>query len=561
MAVSARPDDSHVTPGSVDDQATAVNRPGSGPARRPARRVWPGYLFLGVLALYLFTAAGQFQTVDAAQELGVAVSLRHGNGVRSDFPIGAAGGTSFGRSGHAYAGHDIGSSLLYLPFTLIPGTVEHRATRSADGTPTAGLVPNRRLYFAASFLAPLLGALIVLVFALLLDESGFDPATVVVTALALAFTTTIWVYAHVSFDSTATALAVLAALWCAVRFLHRGAPRDALATGTCLAAGVLVRVDTLVMVPFLALPVLIGAYRQQKQQVGAPRRSLTAVVAPVVVAVAVALAYNWYRFGSITDNGHTDDGFLAFNPRIGEGLFGQIASPGKGLLVFSPLLIVALFRWRWFLRRHAVVAGSIAGATIATLLAHSAIVGWAGDQAWGARFTVVVVPLVALPLARVVQEIRHGRITLAGRIATVALAVAGFVIQVSGVVVDFFAVVVARRLRGEDTATSLTHAAYLDGLAVVWRAVGHAQPYADLTPGWISSLQVARVDLWWVRVAQVSGWNVFTVGIPVLLVGVAGWAGFRLRHELIGRDDPPRTTPPGGSPTGRSTLPSGAGPR
>jgi hypothetical protein len=160
VAVSARPDDSHVTPGSVDDQAPAVNRPGSGPARRPARRVWPGYLFLGVLALYLFTAAGQFQTVDAAQELGVAVSLRHGNGVRSDFPIGAAGGTSFGRNGHAYAGHDIGSSLLYLPFTLIPGTVEHRATRSADGTPTAGLVPNRRLYFAASFLAPLLGALI-----------------------------------------------------------------------------------------------------------------------------------------------------------------------------------------------------------------------------------------------------------------------------------------------------------------------------------------------------------------------------------------------------------------
>ncbi|HET8931120.1 MAG TPA: hypothetical protein VFN21_10725 [Acidimicrobiales bacterium] len=525
--MNAASDDRPASMGCQDEQRPPTSLP-------PARRTWAGWLFLGVLALYLFTAAGQFQTVDAAQELGVAVSLRHGNGVRSDFPVGAGGGTTVGRDGHRYAGHDIGSSLLYLPYTLIPGTAEHRVTttRTDDSQPRA-LVPNQRLYFAASFLAPLLGALIVLVFALLLAELGFDPTTVVVTASALAFATTVWVYAHVSFDSTATSLAAVAAVWCAVRFLRQGTPRDALATGACLAAGVLVRVDTLVMVPFLALPVLIGAYRQWKQKVARPIASIVAVAAPVTGAFAAALVYNWYRFGSITDNGHTDDGFLAFNPRLGEGLFGQIASPGKGLLVFSPLLIVALFRWRWFLKRHAVIAGSVAGATIATLLAHAAIVGWAGDQAWGARFTVVVVPLVAIPLARVVQEIRDHRIGTAGRVATGAAAVVGFVIQVSGVFVDFFAVVVARRLRGEDTATSLTHAAYVDGLGVLWRAVTHAQPYADLTPAWIASLQVARLDVWWVRAAQVSGWNPFTVCIPLVLLGLACWAGLRLRRVVF----------------------------
>ena len=520
-----------------------VRSRGASTTRRVAGRGWLGWLFVGVLAIYSLTGAGQFQTVDAAQELGVAVSLRHGNGVRSDFPVGAGGGTTVGRHGHAYAGHDIGSSLLYLPFTLIPDTVHQTTVVPGDRTgpaPAAGTVatggeflqPNQRLYFAASFLAPVLGALVVLVFALLLAELRFDPVTVTITSLALAFTTAIWVYAHVSFDSTATTLAVSTALWGAARFHRRAAPDDALLTGACLAAGVLIRVDTVVMVPFLACPVAIGAYRQWKEKSGTPVRSIAALVGPVAVAVAVDLAYNWYRFGSIADNGHADDGFLQFNARIGEGLFGQIASPGKGLLVFSPLLVVALFRWRWFLRRHTVIAGSSLAAIVAALVAHAAIVGWAGDQAWGSRFTVVVVPLLAIPLARVVQEIRNGRIGTPLRITTALLAVVGFVIQLTGVLVDFFAVVVARRLRGEDTATSLTHAAYVDGLAVLWHAARTSQPYVDLTPAWVTALHAARVDLWWVRAAQVSGWNVFTVGIPVVLVAVACGAGIGLRRSL-----------------------------
>lgn len=509
------------------------------------RRLWPAWLFIVVFATYLFTGAGQFQTVDAAQELGAAVSLRHGNGLRSDFPVGAGGGTTIGRHGDAFAAHDIGATLLYLPFTLIPGTAVRTTTPSPAGghthdetsptTTSTGhdqLRPSKRGYFAASFLAPLLGALIVVVFAFVLDELGFDAVTVTVTSLALAFTTTVWVYAHVSFDSTAVALAVLAAVWGAVRFQRRSTPMDALVVGGCLAAGVLVRSDTLVMVPFLALPVLIGVYRQRQEHTGAPVRTLIAVGAPLVAAVAVNLAYNWYRFGSITDNGHADDGFLQFNPRIAEGLFGQIASPGKGLLVFSPLVIVALFRWRWFLRRHAPIAGSIAAACAATLVAHAAIVGWAGDQAWGSRFTVVVVPLLAIPLARVVDELRHGRIGVPGRLGIAMATLAGFVVQITGVFVDFFAVVVARRLRGEDTATSMTHAAYLDGLVVLWHAIGSVQPYRDLTPAWIESLHVARLDLWWVRTAQVSGWNLFTVGVPAALVAIAVWAGVGLHRSV-----------------------------
>lgn len=504
------------------------------PSSRPAVRRRLAWLFVGVLAVYLFTAAGQFQTVDAAQELGVATSIRHGNGFRSEFPLGAGGGTTLGRGGGRYAGHDIGSSLLYLPVTLIPGTAEAVAAhpRSDATASTRQVRPSKRGYFAASFLPPVLGALIVVVFALLLDELGIDKTSATLTALALAFTTTIWVYAHVSFDSTATALAVIVAAWMLARWRRSPRPMVALAVGVALGAGVLVRVDTLVMVPFLVAPILFDSLRPPRLEGGRRLRSVLGAVGPVVIAVAVDLAYNWYRFGSIADNGHADDGFLKFNPRIIDGFIGQTISPGKGLLVFSPLVLVALFRWRWFLRRHTAVAAAFASACLATLLAHSAIVGWAGDQAWGARFTVPVVPLLLVPLARIVEEIRHGRVAPLARLATWGLAIVGFAIQLAGVLVDFFAVVTARRLRGDDTTTSLTHPGYLDGLAVLINAIGSAQPYRDLSAATIASLHVARLDLWWVRAAQVSGWNILTVAVPILVIGVALWAFAKLASSL-----------------------------
>lgn len=521
-------------PDPPESNREAAERAGTPESPRGTSSAWKRWLFLGVLAVYALTGAGQFQTVDAAQELGAAVSLRHGHGLRSDFPEGAGGGTTRGRDGALYAAHDIGSTLLYLPFTLIPGSSTQRVATATD-TGHVGhqvLLPSKRLYFAASFAAPLLGALIVLVFACLLEELGFDPVTTTWTALALAFTTAIWVYAHVSFDSTATALAIVGTAWGAARFMRRRAPRDALLTGAFAAGALLVRIDSLVMVPFLAAPVLWTTIRDRRTRAPLDTKSLTALVGPVAAAIVIDLAYNWWRFGSILDNGHADDGYLQTNSRIGDGFFGQVASPGKGLLVFSPLLIVALFRWRWFLRRHTVFATSIAGATVATLLAHSAIVGWAGDQAWGARFTVPVIALVAIPLARVIQEIRHQRASHATRLAVIGVAAIGFVIQLSGVLVDFFAVVTARRLRGEDTTTSLWHPAYLDGLVVAGRAISHSQPHADLTVAWAQALHVARFDLWWVRAAQVSGWNVFTIGIPILTIACAVMSFRRLHRHL-----------------------------
>ncbi len=351
-----------------------------GDAAVDVRTRWHRWLFLGVLAAYLFTAAGQFQTIDAAQELSVAVSIRAGRGVQSDYGSGVGGHTDVGRNGWTYGVHDIGSSLAYLPLTLVPGTIDRLPP--SNSVHHERLLPSRRLFFVASFLPPLFGALIVLVFARLVGELGFDPVTSATTALLVAFASTIWVFAHISFDVTLATLALLTAVWFLIRFRKSGAGSDALILGACLGASVIVRVDSLVMVAVLVLPTL----PMIRSKTGKWRaRVAAAVFLPIVVGIAIDLTYNWWRFGSVTDNGHRNDPWLHVTNQVGKGIYGQVLSPGKGLLVFSPILIVALFAWRWFIRKDAVLALSIIGACGANIFAHALTVGWAGDQAWGSR--------------------------------------------------------------------------------------------------------------------------------------------------------------------------------
>lgn len=500
-----------------------------------AHTAWKRWLFLVVLAVYALTAAGQFQTYDAGQELSVAVSIRAGRGVQSDFARDPNGGTVEGRDGWSYTPHDIGSSLLYLPLTVIPGSIRRVPPGAPDradlGVPgREALLPSTRLYFVASFLPGLLAALTVLVFAFILDELGFDPTTSLLTAFALAFTSTIWVYAHISFDATASALAATCAVWALVRFRRTRSPAAALGTGCALAAAVVIRSDAVIMAPLL-LAVLPWLARD-----GAPlgRRAVlerTLIgIAPVVVAGATNLAYNWWRFGSILESGHSENIWIAPSGSFGQGFFGQVMSADKGMIVYSPLLLAALFGWPRLWRRSRPVAAGILAASLAVLVSHSMIVNWSGAIAWGSRFMVPVVPMLLLPLAFVVDDIRRRRTGIITIGVTTLLALAGLAVQFAGVFVDFSRVVTMDRLRDPDALSQLLRLPYVDGFRVMLRGFRTAQPYFDLPADLVDRLGVARFDLWWVRAAEVSGWNVFTLGIPAALVSVAVWAAFRLHR-------------------------------
>ena len=107
-------------------------------------------------------------------------------------------------------------------------------------------------------------------------------------------------------------------------------------------------------------------------------------------------------------------------------------SPGKSLLLFVPVVILAPWGWvRWFIEGRRREALLFVTAFVVWLLFHAGWWTWHGGWSWGPRFMVPMLPFLILPLGSL------WRLGTGARIAIVVLALIGFLIQLGGVLVDF----------------------------------------------------------------------------------------------------------------------------
>ena len=126
-----------------------------------------------------------------------------------------------------------------------------------------------------------------------------------------------------------------------------------------------------------------------------PRR-IPSLVAWGLAPVLFVLAYQWAYFGSPVKHGFS--GSLGrFSTPWGEGHLGLLVSPAKGLIVFTPIVLVALLGLVRALRRGERWLTLALGAAV---LAHFALMGrwgdWHGGQSFGPRLMTDALPLMFL---------------------------------------------------------------------------------------------------------------------------------------------------------------------
>jgi len=124
--------------------------------------------------------------------------------------------------------------------------------------------------------------------------------------------------------------------------------------------------------------------------------------------------YNAVRFGSPLETGYEE----AVRTGLGVGLFetpfylgaaGLLVSPGKGVLLFNPLLVLAM-PGAWALRRtRPRLATMIVGTLIVSVLLHGRCTTWAGDFTWGPRYLASQVGLWMLGLSPLLARPRGRR--------------------------------------------------------------------------------------------------------------------------------------------------------
>jgi hypothetical protein len=175
----------------------------------------------------------------------------------------------------------------------------------------------------------------------------------------------------------------------------------------------------------LLLPVALAAALWSE---GARPRDFGRLLAPVAAAGALGAAYNWFALGSLA-GGYP----VLLDGNFFGGLAGLLASPGRGLLLYTPVACFALAclapAARAGLRTHGAVAVAAASFGVLHILAIALWPKWWGGYCWGPRLLTEILPGMTILVALGTPALATRR----ARVLFAAVAAYGLAIQALGV--------------------------------------------------------------------------------------------------------------------------------
>ncbi len=389
-------------------------------------------LFVCVLSGYLlsFTVDQPAHNGDWFLRYQVACRIvEHNRFTLAPYQADARSGPGLG--GGVYTQYTLGQTTALIPFYLLGrvlGGVTH--TTCADPAPAAVLLTGK-------LLDPILGAVLCVLFFALARLLGYAPPLAVGLTLLLAFATPLWPDVQSNLEHTLESLLLLVATYAAVRYT-RQRHRQRLWVGVIgLAAGleVVVRVSGVVIPPLFVLYLyILHRYRRKSAGPSALRADAAAFAWGLAPALIVAATFNALRFGSPLRTAPFPDDALGLH--LLQGLPALLFSPGKGLLWYSPAVMLLVLVARPFARRQGLPTLLFASIVGVYLLFYANLTYWPGDPAWGPRYLYPVLPYLILPLG---ELWRRGRAsTRSIRAVVQGVLICSFLVQSAAVSVSYW---------------------------------------------------------------------------------------------------------------------------
>jgi hypothetical protein len=335
-----------------------------------------------------------------------------------------------GKTEHHYARAGLLQPLLEAPF--------FEAGHFIDGHfGSSGAYPYRLIFLW--FYNPLIAAVAAAALFALVFLTRRSLRWAIAIAVLFVLASIAWPYAKIGMETTFMAASLVSfALAAWARTQARWMPWAL--TGFAVGAAAACKPYSGLVV----IPIAILLWPSWRAADGRTRlRLLLAAALPVLLWVAAIGWYNWDRFGSVTSFGYSDSSLTLSMPL---NVLGLLFSPGKGLILYSPLVVLgALGISRLWRQDRWLVASLVSFVAMLTLIA-GASTYW-GDELWGPRYVVPAAWTLLVPIAWWCDSKARKRVL-------VGVAVAAFAVQVVAVSAYYGQYVpVAQQLSGVEIYT------------------------------------------------------------------------------------------------------------
>jgi hypothetical protein len=315
-----------------------------------------------------------------------------------------------GRGGRLYSWYGIGQSLLMLPADLVGTWISHWKIFSEYEDD-----PAVRAIVVAYSTSILVNVLTVLAGFRLLRQLRFSMRETVLGLLALLFCTTHLHYTQNMMENNYIMLLTLVGFSFQYEWLRTGNRRALFWGCAALGLNLLTRLTTVLDLIAAGIFLLLVFLFQGESASEIWRRfaAYCKVTLPVYVGfLLIERWYSYYRFGSFTrtylplfaSQLRSEDPTLPANfpwsTPFHEGFFGAFFKPEKSILLFDPLIILAIVvlvvSWKYLSAEVRAYGAASLLLLVGYISFYACYTYWTGDFAWGDRYVSTAVEMVAL---------------------------------------------------------------------------------------------------------------------------------------------------------------------
>ncbi len=261
--------------------------------------------------------------------------------------------------------------------------------------------------FITSFFNSVIGAIAGLFFYFVLVEITKSKVTSFVTTFLFSFGSLLFPYTGTFFSEPLCTLFIIISFLFIVKNETPGRYnyRNYFYSGLFLGLAITTHISAVLSVPFYFMFIL-GQVTKDKFKRKYFLFSNLYFTLGLLVFCGLLLYYNDLRFGNVLETGRTASLYsyaIYSNPIT--GLYGLLFSPGKGLFIYCPIIILSIISWKSFHKRYSHLSIAVLGMIIIRLFFIASRSDWHGGFCMGPRYFVIIMPFLFIPIAFGLKEI------------------------------------------------------------------------------------------------------------------------------------------------------------